>query len=233
MNKIFERDFDQEIELEHLEVLRKQRACYTPEDLNEAVERARKEGFDAGRGIGRQEAAAEAAETDRLRKVKALEEVASGIDSMFRTADEYVSALEKQVLSFVLAVFEKIVPEVMDTRARVRAETEVRAALAVALGTSGLRIYLSPVACEEMAEKLEESARQLGHNGRVEISPDPELELGDARVEWDNGFMQYSFGLICERILTALRAAALLPEGEQKTPADESKGHGPDEEKLA
>jgi hypothetical protein len=34
---------------------------------------------------------------------------------------------------------------------------------------------------------------------------------GDARVEWDNGFMQYSFNMICDRILKSLRAAAVLP----------------------
>ena len=74
-------------------------------------------------------------------------------------------------------------------------------------------IFLSSENFDAMAERLEEVGRSLGHDGRIDVIADPDMTLGDARVEWDNGFMQYSFDTICNRILKSLRAAAVLSTG--------------------
>lgn len=220
MGVVFDRDFDTEIEQERAERRRLERACYTPEDLEAAMVRARQEGFDAGRRVGKAEAEATAAESDQRRQSEAVEAVATHVDDLMRGMDRHVATLERQVLTFVLAVFEKIFPEVMSGRGAARAEAEAQSALELALGTSSLQIFLPPEEREGMGQRLELAARELGHEGRVEVLGDPSLKPGDARIEWDNGFMQYSFDLICNRILTALRAASLLPEAHDDEPAE-------------
>lgn len=213
MGYLFDRDFDQEIEREQAETDRLAVARYTQEELDAALAEVRAAGAEEGRALGRQEAFAEAEETDRRRKVEALEALAPRVESLLQSGDAHQQALESQVVRFASSVFEKVIPEVMRSRAAARAEDEVRAALAIALGSSTVRVYLPPDAAAAHGLELEEAATAMGHGGRVEVFGDGDLKDGDARVEWDNGFMEYSFGVICERILTALRAAAAKPGG--------------------
>ena len=215
MNKaLFDRDFDREDEEARAAATRARSAVYTAEDMAEACELARQEAFEEGRAEGQREAAAAAAESDRMRRTEAMERITAGVEALLRDTDVHAAELEKQVLTFALAVFEKMAPELMENQGARRAETEVRAALGVALGTSAVRIFLSSENFEAMAERLEEGGRSLGHDGRIDVIPDPEMGQGDARVEWDNGFMQYSFDTICNRILKSLRAAAVLSNGQ-------------------
>jgi len=221
MEHVYKRDFDLELEQEFQEAERLKRACYTPEDLAEAMAMARKDGFEKGRAEGRREAAAEALETNLHRQTEQFELVKAKIGELFDNADDHVATLEQQVLSFVLAVFDKLAPELVRYRAGARAEDEVRAALAVALGSSSVRVFLPPDVCDTIGERLEDAAEEIGHDRRIEIIADENMEEGDACVEWDNGFMEYSFKVICDRILTALRAAALLPGSTPNTPSEE------------
>ena len=221
MSYVYNRDFDQEIEREQREAERLTRAFFTEEDLAAAIEKGRAEGIAQGRAEGRAEAEAEAMASDRRRWVELLGVLSGRVEAVIAAADDHVDTLEQQVVAFELAVFEKIAPELLKGQAAQRSESEVRAAIGLALGSAQLRIFLPPDACAAMATSLEEAARDIGHDGRIEVLPDPELAPGDARVEWDNGFMEYSFSVICTRILTALRAASLLPEAPEDTPDEE------------
>ena len=221
MSSVYNRDFDQEIEREQREAERLTRAFFTEEDLAAAIEKGRAEGIAQGRAEGRAEAEAEAMASDRRRWVELLGVLSGRVEAVIAAADDHVDTLEQQVVAFVLAVFEKIAPELLKGQAAQRSESEVRAAIGLALGSAQLRIFLPPDACAAMATSLEEAARDIGHDGRIEVLPDPELAPCDARVEWDNGFMEYSFSVIYTRILTALRAASLLPEAPEDTPDEE------------
>ena len=221
MSYVYNRDFDHEIELEQQEVERSARAFFTEEDLAAALEKGRAEGFVQGKAEGRAEAEAEALAADRRRWVELLGVLNGRVEEVIAAADDHIDTLEQQVVSFVLAVFEKIAPELLKGQAEQRSASEVRAAIGLALGSAQLRIFLPPDACEAMGAALEEAARDMGHDGRIEVLPEAGLATGDARVEWDNGFMEYSFSVICNRILTALRAASLLPDTPEDTPDEE------------
>ena len=206
MGHLFDRNFDLEIEQERAARERSARACYTPEDLEAAMAQARQEGFDDGHAAGRAEATEVLTQSDLRRQAEALAEISGQVGELTALIDDRIAILEQQLLSFVLAVFEKVAPEVLATCAAPRAEAEVRAAIAMARGTSVLHIHLPPGAFAAIGATL--GGAVGSGEGRVEVEPDPELREGDARVEWDNGFMEYSFAEICERILTGLRQAA-------------------------
>ncbi|MWD28485.1 hypothetical protein E0K89_013455 [Aquicoccus sp. SCR17] len=230
MGYFFDRDFDREIELEQAEATRLAHARYTEEELREAVEIARLEGRAQGHAEGRAEALAEAEQADRHREADALEAVGPRIEALLQQAETHQQVLERQVVRFALSVFEKIIPELMDSRGTIRAENEVRAALAIALGSASVRVFLPSQVAAAHGLALEEAAQRLGHAGRVEVMGDIALAPGEARVEWDNGFMEYSYGVICNRILTALRAASALPDAVPEEPETESEERSDDGE---
>lgn len=205
MGQLFDRNFDIEIEREHAERRQAANARYTPADLAAAMEQARNEGFAEGNRQGRAEATSELEQTDRRRHVESLEAISGQIGAFMTAGDRLAAELEQQVLSFVLAVFEKVAPELTSTCAAARAEAEVRAAIAMAKGASTLRIHLPRGAFAALGDEL---AAAGGFEGRAEVVADDNLREGDARVEWDNGFMEYSFSAICERVLAVLRRAA-------------------------
>ena len=39
----------------------------------------------------------------------------------------------------------------------------------------------------------------------LELQADPDLHVGDARMEWDHGSLDYGFQKICDRLLAELR----------------------------
>ncbi|MCB1342145.1 MAG: hypothetical protein KDK24_13970 [Pseudooceanicola sp.] len=207
---LFDRNFDLEVEQERAERRRLAEAVFTASELAEAVAEARRDAFEDGRQAGKAEATEALKESDLRRQAETLAELSGQVGELTAAIDERIAGLEQQLLSFVLAVFEKVAPEVLASRAGPRAEAEVRSAIAMARGTSVLHLYLPPAVHAAIGETL--AAVSLVGEGRVAINADPALREGDARVEWDNGFMEYSFATICDRILTGLRAAAGKPD---------------------
>jgi len=189
MQFVFERDFDGERELRARRSDVRIGAVYTEEEYRAAVEAAQAQAYEDGRTAGRTEAAMASAQSDQERQISALE------------------TLEAQMLDFVLSVFVRVAPQVVETQARAQVEREVDNAIRMALGSAILRVFFAPSAHKEGEAQVQRTARLQGYAGRVEVSPDPELAEGDVRVEWDHGVMRYSFNDICQRILGALGAA--------------------------
>nr|WP_282960695.1 FliH/SctL family protein [Actibacterium sp. MT2.3-13A] len=126
---------------------------------------------------------------------------------MIAEADRHRAALEAQALDFTLSVCEQVFPEVLRRCSRDRALDRVKKTIALALGSACLRVALSPSALPLLRPDIEAAARAAGLEARIEIAVDPALAEGDVRMEWNNGFMDYSCAAICDRILTALRQA--------------------------
>lgn len=218
MTVIFDRDFDLELAHEDRQARRAARARHTPEELSEAVEAARAAGFMEGKCAGHAEGLAEAAVADGARRAAALEALGQQLPAMVRENDRHRAALEAQVLDFAITVCEQVFPELLRRRAHDRALAQVRRALTVGLGSMSLRVSLSSDALQLLHDDLDAAITQNGLQGRVELRADPALADGDARVDWDNGFLEYSFSSICDRILFALRearSAAPIPLSER------------------
>lgn len=218
MSMIFDRDFDLELEREELQARRDARACHTPAELVDAVEAARAVAYFEGRRAGHAEGLADAAEADHARRAAALDALGPQIEALVQANDNHRQILEAQILDFALTVCEQVFPELLRHRAHDRALAQVRRALSLGLGSVSLRICLSPEALELLQDDLNAAIVQNGLQGRVEIHANEALADGEARVEWDSGFLEYSFSSICDRILCALRdarSAAPIPLSER------------------
>lgn len=206
MSYIFDRDFDGELDHERQEAERRARACYTPEDLEAALADARAAAFAEGHAAGRAEGIAESRASSEALRSEALGALVPQLERLIGEADRHRAALEAQVLDFTLSVCEQVFPEVL-SRSRDRALDRVRKTIGLALGSACLRIMLSERALPLLRPQIEQAARDIGLKTRVELAAEPALSEGDVRVEWDNGFMEYSFAGVCDRILSALRQA--------------------------
>ncbi|MGY6695951.1 MAG: FliH/SctL family protein [Roseinatronobacter sp.] len=218
MTVIFDRDFDLELAREDQSARRLMRARHTDEDLSDAVAAARDAAFQEGRALGHAEGVAEAATAQNARRAEALQALGPTITELVQANECHRAALEAQVLDFAITVCEQVFPELLRHRAHDRVLAQVRRALEVGLGSVSLRIFLSPEAVHLLREDLNSVILQSGLEGRVELRADPALCNGDARVDWDSGFLEYSFSSICDRILCALheaRSAAPTPIAER------------------
>lgn len=207
MSYIFDRDFDRELDRERQEAERRARACYTPEDLEAALADARAEAFREGHAAGRAEGMAESRVSSEALRAEVLGTLGPQLERLIGEADRHRAALEAQVLDFALSVCEQVFPEVLRSRSRDRALDRVKKTIELALGSATLRITLAERALPLVRPEIEQAAQAIGLKARVELAADPALPEGEVRMEWDNGFMEYSFAGVCDRILTALRQA--------------------------
>jgi flagellar assembly protein FliH len=205
---VFDRDFDEEAEFEERRRIHAKRAIYTPEDLEEAVQKARQEAYEDGRMAGRTEASIEASETVAARSADALVVLAPQLKQIIEQADQHKAALEYQLLDYVLTVFRQIAPELATETALIRSETEIKKAIGMAVGTSYLRIHLPADLAGDLTEKIEQQVQAAGFDGRVQIQTDGRMKAGDTRVVWDNGLMDFSLTELSDKALFALRQAA-------------------------
>ncbi|WP_127900767.1 FliH/SctL family protein [Solirhodobacter olei] len=211
MTTLYHRDFDAEI-AEEARAAARARACkFTQEDVDEAVAAAEMRGHAAGRAAGHAEGLAEARGEIGARQAEALQAIAPQLDRMIEDRLAHHAALERQMVGFALTVAEKVFPEFVATRSATAAAEEVRRTLALALHSPRLRVQLSAATRDLIAPEIEAMARNRLDAGAIEVAVDPALAEGEARVIWEDGFMEYSFEKICNGILDALRATAGRP----------------------
>ncbi|WP_375176151.1 hypothetical protein [Pseudooceanicola sp.] len=205
---VFDRDFDEEAEFEKRKKIHASRAIYTPEDLEEAVNRARQDAYEDGRMSGRTEASVEAAESVAARAADALVVLAPQLRQILDQADRHQASLEYQLLDYVLTVFRQLAPELMTETALIRTEAEIKKAIRMAMGASYLRIRVPADLAGDLTEGIEQQIEASGFQGRVHIQTDSRMSAGDTRVEWDNGLMEFSLSELCDTVLENLKQAA-------------------------
>ncbi|KGM46952.1 FliH/SctL family protein [Pseudooceanicola atlanticus] len=218
---VFDRDFDEEAEQEERRLIRARRAIYTPEDVEDAVRKARKEAYEDGRLAGRAEASVEHADSTAARQADALVVLGPAMKDLLARADQHRAALEGQVLDYILTVFRQVAPELMDQTAVMRTEAEARQAIRMAVGAASLKIHLPAEIAADMTTRIGEQATQAGFAGRVQILPDSNMQPGDTRVEWDHGMLDFSLSKICDDIIKALTEATAEAMARKKHPGEE------------
>ena len=223
MNFIFDRDFDAETAYEHPGANQNAQQSFSYEDLRTAERTARAEGFEAGRVRGRAEATEEAQLARAEERNDALLAVAEQMDALCKEAAEHRETLETQMTEFALVACERLMPEILQMHSTERASAEVQRCLGQVMGSSRIRVYLSQHALEKHRDAIERSIQNRHSKTDVELIANSSLEDGDARVEWDNGVMEYSFGKIAESLLEALRRTQPLPA---ETTEEGRKSHG-------
>jgi flagellar assembly protein FliH len=208
---VFERDFNSDRSDDGEASFDSSTPIYSESDLRAAEQTARAEGFEAGRSVGRSDAM-EASEAIRAEeKHDALLSLAARMETLCAEAGAHRNALEAQMTDFALVTCECVMPEILRTRSADRAAAEVRRCLSLVMGSPRITVFMSQRALDMHRAAIEDTIRNRHADVEVKLATDPALDDGDARVEWDNGVMEYSFGQIADQLLDALRQMRPMP----------------------
>jgi|GEM_PF-3139242 len=208
MTLIFNRNFDDELDRE---MGKDANSCTcshpSPQELDARIEAAKEEAFQAGVEAGHSKALEQVRQEVDQNHIDALQSIKDHLGNIFEKSDRHNDALEAQVLDFGLSVCDQVFPYLLHSQSQERAMTQIKKTMKMAYNSSYINIAVSETALPQLRPLIEQAAKGLGLGERINLLKDESLMDGATHIEWKNGFMEYNFETVCERILTALKAA--------------------------
>jgi flagellar assembly protein FliH len=175
--------------------------------LDGRIEAAKEEAFQAGLETGHSKALEQLRQEADQTHINAVHSIKDHLRDIFEKSDSHNDILEAQVLDFGLSICEQVFPYLLHHQSQERAVTQIKKTMQMALNSPYINIAVSKTALPQLKPLIEDAAQELGLENRIKLLSDANLVDGATRIEWKNGFMEYSFDAVCERILTALKAA--------------------------
>jgi flagellar biosynthesis/type III secretory pathway protein FliH len=194
----------------------------TNEEIEARIAKAHKQGHIEGYLTGADAGRAEMAKTMEKAQTEMVETLGQELARLAIAAEQRHEALVAQVVGFTLQTCEIIFPEIIERMSAERVRKTATQSLKMAIGSSRIRVRLSPATLAEIGPELRMQAAQHQCDHALELQADPELHAGDARMEWDHGNLDYGFQKICDRLLVELRDTHQRAINAQK----EKDGHG-------
>lgn len=186
---LFERDFDLE------EQQRKERKAYREENplkysdvdmqqiVSEQCEIAQQEGFREGVEAGRKEMEQSIIQAS----FESLESMRPQVQQFLVGMEEYRELVEREALSFVMSLMDKVVPDLIDDFAMSKVKEMMIKSIDMALGSTWIEFRMH----REVKEFLEADIVQLlsmtGYKGSYDVVEKEELSHNQAVVLWENG----------------------------------------------
>jgi len=208
MTLIFRRNFDDELDQETGKGLNDCTCSHpSPEELEVRIQAAKEEAYQAGLEAGHNKALEQFRQETDQNHIDAVQSIKDHLHNIFEKSDNHNDALEAQVLDFGLSVCEQVFPYLLHHQSQERAVTQIKKTMRMALNSPYIKIAVSQTALPQLKPLIEKAAQEMGLKKQIKLITDPKLIDGATHIEWKNGFMSYSFETVCERILTALKAA--------------------------
>jgi flagellar assembly protein FliH len=196
----FRRDFDREAQSQPADPAE---APLTREDIEEAWRNGHEAGLLRGRAEGRAEAEADL----QARRAHLATLFAETLQAFIARSEDHEQALEAQVFDFAIAAGEKLLPELIETRAHHRTMVQLRRGLRMALGSRMMAVRISAQDHDILAPEIDELSLRHGLSSRMRLTIDPAFHPGDLRIAWDHGALETSFREIAAGILDLLHHA--------------------------
>lgn len=181
---------------------------YAQDELDRLLAEARATALAEGRAVGATQAKAEAEASQQARAAETLEAIRAQLSDLVAQDDVRRRDMERDLVDLLLDVGERAVPDLLDAYSADLALARIRAGYRMASGSPRLTIRVSPGTEAAIGAEIA-VLDQGGSAGRLsEVIADPSMRDGDARLEWENGFLDYSLDRVCNELLDALRVAA-------------------------
>ncbi len=204
MTLVFSRNFDDE------ENWKSGKNCscdkHSQEEVDALIEATKSKAFQSGLKEGYDTAWAKFNGEADLIQNDALEDIRTQLRALLEKINDHRTALESQILDYTLSICEQVFPYLQHSQSHERALTQIKKTMRLAMNSPHINIILSNDALPKLTPFVEQIAIELGIIDQIKLSSDDKLEDGATIVEWQNGFMDYSFDVVCERILSALKA---------------------------
>lgn len=147
------------------------------------LEAARDEAYVAGHTAALQEA--EAA-TERL-MAESLHFIAQHLRQMIGTIDAPYARLEPMAAEVALAVSRRVAPVIAARHGVDEIEALVRRVVPTVIDQPRLVVRVHPALSEQTRTAIRPVIEDTGFEGRIMVMDDPQIQPGDARIEWGDG----------------------------------------------
>lgn len=199
---------------EHIEQVRRQARKILEEAQTEAEairQQARKEGYEAGRSQGLQEAESEvqwrAAELSEQSTEQRLQTILPALqkaaDALCREKDQWLTEWETMGIRLSRAIAEKILGRELQLRPQ-QVQTMITQALQTVAGNPEITVRLHPEDAELLGEQKETFIQTASRCGNATLIPDETLDRGDCLIETRHGTVDARLQAQLDRIVSEL-----------------------------
>jgi len=178
--------------------------------LNEAESK----GFQNGYAAGQQDEAAAAAQ----RTAAAFERVGDTLEHFARGVVAAEQRIEQESIELALTIARKLVPELMMRQPFGEIQALVTECFRQLTSAPHVVVRVNDALHETATQQLTEIARTRGFDGRLVVIAEPEIALGDCKIEWADGGVVRDLNKIDAAVATAIgrylgaRPTPLMPE---------------------
>jgi flagellar assembly protein FliH len=178
---------------------------------------AESRGFRDGYATAEKERAAEA----ERRTAAAFEQIADALDRLARGLGEVEQRLEAETVEVAVAVGRKLAPELIALEPFAEIAALATDCFKHLTASPHVVVRVNDVLHATARERLEAMARTRGFEGRLVVIAEPDIALGDCRIEWADGGVtrdraatEAAIADAVARYLVAARSAGLPELGE-------------------
>lgn len=147
------------------------------------VAEARAEGFAQGRAAGEQDVHALSAQTIAV----AAGTLATQVSDMARALDQAMSTNREEAVSLALSIGRKLALNLIARYPAAELEALVKECMSSLNGVPHLVIRCHPDLADSIRDTATTHMAHSGFSGRLVVMGDPEIRIGDGRVEWVDG----------------------------------------------
>ncbi|MGV3491685.1 MAG: flagellar assembly protein FliH [Devosia sp.] len=160
------------------------------------VAAAREEGFAAGRAEGERSAVAEATRNEAAQ----VEALAVQIAAFVASVDDVRKQTIAESVGVALSVARKLAGGLIAREPTAEIEALVAECMATLNSVPHLVIRCEPSLADRVRDLAKERIATTGFSGRLVVMGDPDISVGDARIEWADGGMVRDIGAISAQI---------------------------------
>jgi flagellar assembly protein FliH len=168
-----------------------------------ALQEAEQRGYAQGVAEGRRQAAAEA----DAQLAAALRRVADCAGSLLAGLDAQNAQVEEEALAFGNALGRKLAGTALAAYPLEAITEAARASFQHLRGVPHLVVRVNDALVERIDAHVQRMSRERGYEGRLVVMGEPEIALGDARIEWADGGIVREQKRIDEAVDQALAGA--------------------------
>jgi flagellar assembly protein FliH len=147
------------------------------------VDAAREEGFAAGK----EEGIRAAANTTQHRITESLTALMERLSELFRMQDEANTDTARNAITVAITIARKMFPDLASRNALGEVERAAEMAMEKMLNDSPVVVRVNPELRHPLAERIDAHTAGTAAEGRVTVSGDADLPVGDCRIEWRDG----------------------------------------------
>lgn len=147
------------------------------------LQEARRDGFDEGRAEGERSAVARA----RTAEAEAAEALAASVAAMAATIDDTKKLAIADAVELAVSIARKLAGQLIAREPAAEIEALVAECMATLNGVPHCVIRCEPALADAVRDLATARMATSGFSGRLVVLGDPDIAIGDARIEWADG----------------------------------------------